>query len=141
MCGKFHGQRTLEGYSPWDHKESDTTKRLSLFNDIDPAAAAAKWLQSCPTCSDPIDCSLPGFSIHGIFQARVLEIAIAFSALGKLELKKKKKKEGVSKRHFKYQVENYEIFVCLSGFMYISVCVFWVFFFFFNNIAELVSEF
>ena len=29
--------------------------------------------QSCPTLSDPVDCSLPGSSIHGIFQARVLE--------------------------------------------------------------------
>ena len=29
--------------------------------------------QSCPTLSDPMDCSLPGFSIHGIFQARELE--------------------------------------------------------------------
>ena len=29
--------------------------------------------QSCPTLSDPMDCSLPGPSIHGIFQARVLE--------------------------------------------------------------------
>ena len=29
--------------------------------------------QSCPTLSDPMGCSLPGFSIHGIFQARVLE--------------------------------------------------------------------
>ena len=29
--------------------------------------------QSCPTLSDPLDCSLPGSSIHGIFQARVLE--------------------------------------------------------------------
>ena len=36
--------------------------------------------QSCPTLRDPTDCSLPGFSIHGIFQARVLErVAIAFS--------------------------------------------------------------
>ena len=36
--------------------------------------------QSCPTLSDPMDCSLPGSSIHGIFQARVLEwSAIAFS--------------------------------------------------------------
>ena len=36
--------------------------------------------QSCPTLSDPMDCSLPGSSIHGIFQARVLEwCAIAFS--------------------------------------------------------------
>ena len=36
--------------------------------------------QSCPTLSDPMDCSLPGSSVHGIFQARVLELgAIAFS--------------------------------------------------------------
>ena len=36
--------------------------------------------QSCLTLSDPMDCSLPGSSIHGIFQVRVLEWgAIAFS--------------------------------------------------------------
>ena len=36
--------------------------------------------QSCPTLSDPMDGSLPGSSVHGIFQARVLEWgAIAFS--------------------------------------------------------------
>ena len=35
--------------------------------------AAAKSFQSCPTPSDPMDCSLPGSSVHGIFQARVLE--------------------------------------------------------------------
>ena len=36
--------------------------------------------QSCPTLWDPIDCSLPGSSVHGIFQARVLEwVAISFS--------------------------------------------------------------
>ena len=36
--------------------------------------------QLCPTLSDPMDCSLPGSSIHGSFQARVLEwVAIAFS--------------------------------------------------------------
>ena len=41
--------------------------------------------QSCPTLSDPMVCSLPGSSVHGIFQARVLEWgAIAFSALFKL---------------------------------------------------------
>jgi len=39
--------------------------------------------QSCPTPSDPMDCSLPGFSVHGICQARVLKWgAIAFSSLG-----------------------------------------------------------
>ena len=39
-------------------------------------------VQSCPTLSDPMDCSLPGSSLHGIFQARVMEWgAIAFSRL------------------------------------------------------------
>ena len=38
--------------------------------------------QSCLTLSDPMDCSLPGASVHGIFQARVLEWgAIAFSVI------------------------------------------------------------
>ena len=37
-------------------------------------------IQSCPTLSDPMDCGPPGSSVHGIFQARVLEWgAIAFS--------------------------------------------------------------
>ena len=45
-----------------------------------PAAAVAKSLQSWPTLCDPIDGSAPVSSIHGIFQARVLEWgAIAFS--------------------------------------------------------------
>ena len=33
----------------------------------------AKLLQSCPTLSDPMDCSLSGFSIHGILQTTILE--------------------------------------------------------------------
>ena len=42
--------------------------------------------QSCPTLSDPMDCSRPGSSIHGIFQARVLEWgAIAFSDPNELD--------------------------------------------------------
>ena len=43
-------------------------------------AAAAKSLQLCPTLCDPLDRSPPGSSVHGIFQATVLEwVAIAFS--------------------------------------------------------------
>ena len=45
--------------------------------------------QSCLTLSNPMDCSLPGSSIHGIVQARVLEwVAIAFSALYTTELQR-----------------------------------------------------
>ena len=36
--------------------------------------------QSCPTLCDPMDCRLPGFYVHGIFQARILEwVAVSFS--------------------------------------------------------------
>ena len=53
-----------------------------IFIIIIVAAAAVKSLQLCPTLRDPMDCSLPGASVHGIFQARVLEwSAIALSYL------------------------------------------------------------
>ena len=43
----------------------------------------SEFAQSCPTPRDPMVCSLPGSSVHGIFQARVLEWgAIAFSSHG-----------------------------------------------------------
>ena len=41
----------------------------------------AKVTQSCPTLCDPMECSLPGFSVHGILQARILEwVAVLFSS-------------------------------------------------------------
>ena len=49
----------------------------TLSFDLKVAAAAAKSLQSCPTLWDPMDCSLPGFSVHGILQARTLAAAAA----------------------------------------------------------------
>ena len=49
----------------------------SHFKNVESESEVA---QSCPTLCDPIDCSLPGSSVHGIFQARVQEwIAISFS--------------------------------------------------------------
>ena len=57
-----------------------TAKKDVLF--IIGAAAAAKSPQRCPTLCDPIDSSPPGNSVHGTFQARVLEWgAIAFSVI------------------------------------------------------------
>ena len=54
--------------------------------------------QSCPTLSDPMDCSLPGSSVHGIFQARVLEWgAIAFSEHDIVHSSKDLKKVSVCK--------------------------------------------
>ena len=51
---------------------------------------AAKLLQSCLTPCDPMDCSLPGFSVHGILQTRTLEwVAISFSNAGKWKVRVK----------------------------------------------------
>ena len=78
--------------------------------------------QLCPSLCDPINCSLPGSSVHGIFQARVLEWgAIAFSN------KKYKKYENVNynqekKRFFFKQVINYKP-QTFCGKKVVSVCV------------------
>ena len=49
-----------------------------------------KSLQSCPTLCNPMDCSPPGFSVHGILQARTLEwVAISFSKAWKWKVKVK----------------------------------------------------
>ena len=133
LPGESHGQRSLGSCSPWGHKESDTTERLSTpwleqlslkslqtllllllshFSRV--RLCVTPWMaahqappslgfsrqehwsglpfpspthesesevtQSCLTLHDPMDCSLPGSSVHGIFQARVLAwVAIAFS--------------------------------------------------------------
>ena len=42
----------------------------------------SELIQSCPTLSDPVDRSLPGSSVHGIFQARALEWGVISRSLG-----------------------------------------------------------
>ena len=44
--------------------------------------AAAKSLHSCPTLCDPMDCSLPGFSVHGILQARTIHLLKRINKVG-----------------------------------------------------------
>ena len=61
-----------------DSSESAKTDSNRAWNMC--ACVHAKSLQSCPTLSDPMDCSPPGSSVHGILQARILEwIAMPFS--------------------------------------------------------------
>ena len=68
--GEYHGQRSLVSYSPWGHKESDTTEQLSMHAPHGDTVYCVCVCVSlfCPTLGDPMDCSLPGFSIHGILQ-------------------------------------------------------------------------
>ena len=64
---------------PWDSLGKNTG--VSCHFLLQCMKVKSEVAQSCPTLSDLMDCSLPGSSVHGIFQARVLEWgAIAFSA-------------------------------------------------------------
>ena len=64
----------------WDSPGKNTGVGCHFLLQCMKVKSEREVAQSCPTLSDPMDCSLPGSSIHGIFQARVLEWgAIAFS--------------------------------------------------------------
>ena len=65
---------------PWDSPGKNTGVGCHFLLQCMKVKSESEVIQLCPTCSDPMDCSPPGSSIHGIFQARVLEWgAIAFS--------------------------------------------------------------
>ena len=65
---------------PWDSPGKNTGVGCHFLLQCMKAKNESEVAQSCPTLSDPMDCSLPGSSAHGIFQVRVLEwVAIAFS--------------------------------------------------------------
>ena len=67
--------------SPWDSPGKNNEVGCHFLLQCMKVKSESEVAQSCLTLSDPMDCSLPGSSIHGIFQARVLEWgAIAFSA-------------------------------------------------------------
>ena len=65
---------------PWDSPGRNTGAGCHFLLQCMKVKSEREVAQSCPTLSDRMDCSLPGSSKHGIFQARVLEwSAIAFS--------------------------------------------------------------
>ena len=67
---------------PWDSPGKNTGVGCHFLLHCMKVKSESEVAQSCLTLSDPMDCSLLGSSIHGIFQARVLEWgAIAFSTI------------------------------------------------------------
>ena len=65
---------------PWDSPGKNTGVGCHFPLQYMKVKSESEVAQSCPTLSDPMNCSLPGSSVHGIFQARVLEWgAVAFS--------------------------------------------------------------
>ena len=83
-----HRQQPTRLPRPWDSPGKNTGVGCHFLLQCEKVKSESKVAQPCPTLSDPMDCSLPGSSIHGIFQARVLEWgAIAFSELALRSLK------------------------------------------------------
>ena len=67
---------------PWDSPGKNTGVGCYFLLQCMKVKSESEVAQLCPTLSDPMDCSLPGSSVHGILQARVLEWgAIAYSEL------------------------------------------------------------
>ena len=70
---------------PWDSPGKNTGVDCHFLLQCMKGKSESEVAQSCPTLSDPMDCSPPGSSSHGIFQARALEWgAIAFSQVAKI---------------------------------------------------------
>ena len=75
-----HRRQPTRLLHPWDSPGKNTGVGCHFLLQCMKVKSESEVTQSCPTLSDPMDCSLPGSSIHEIFQARVLEWgAIAFS--------------------------------------------------------------
>ena len=65
---------------PWDSPGKNTGVGCHFLLQCMKVKSESEVALLCPTLRNPMDCSLPGSSVHGIFQARVLEwVAIAFS--------------------------------------------------------------
>ena len=79
-AAKLHRWQPTRLPRPWDSPGKNTGVGCHFLLQCMKVKSEREVAQSCPTLSDPMDCSLPGSSVHGIFQARVVEWgAIAFS--------------------------------------------------------------
>ena len=104
---------------PWDSPGKNTGVGCHLLLQCMKVKSESEVAQSCPTLSDPMDCSLPGSSVHGIFQARVLEWgAIAFSA----HISRFKKKSAFLKRLLIYLLLIYYLFQQTNSFLSNKLC-------------------
>ena len=75
-----HRQQPTRLPCPWDSQGKNTRVGYHFLLQCMKVNSESEVAQLCPTPSDPMDCSLLGSSVHGIFQARVLEwVGIAFS--------------------------------------------------------------
>ena len=99
---------------PWDCPGKNTGEGCHFLLQCMKVKSQSEVAQSCPTLHDPMDCSLPGSSANGIFQARVLEwVAIAFSRVVDCSSFQ------IIKRNFRWALWSYE------GGVRASCCLSW----------------
>ena len=83
LCDPIDGRQPTRLPCPWDSPGTNTGVGHDFLLQCMKMKGEREVSQSCPIPSDPMDCSLPGSSVHGIFQSRVLEWgATAFSKGG-----------------------------------------------------------
>ena len=107
-----HRRQPTRLLCPWDSPGKNIGVGCHFLLQCMKMKSESEIAQSCPTLSDPMDCSLPGSSVHGIFQARVLEwVAIGLLRFLSLHIKKKKKNAPTLSQK---QQKNRERSICLS---------------------------
>ena len=90
-----HRQQPTRLPRPWDSPGKNTGVGCHFLLQCIKVKSESEVAQSCPTLLNPVDCSLPGSSVHGIFQARVLQwgaIAVSNMLCSRVKNLKKKKK-------------------------------------------------
>ena len=76
-----HRQQATRLPRPWDSPGKNTGVGYHFFLQYMKVKSESEVTQSCLTLSDPMDCSLPGSSVHRIFQARVLECLLLYVSI------------------------------------------------------------
>ena len=101
---------------PWDSPGKNTGVGCPFLLQCMKVKSESEVAQLCPTLIDPMDCSPPGFSVHGVFQARVLEWgAIAFSLITR---------EMQIKSTTRYHLSGQNVYACLCSIMSESLQLF-----------------
>ena len=109
-----HRWQLTRPHRPWDSPGKNTGVGCHFLLQCMKVKSESKIAQSCPTLSDPMDCSLPGSSVHGIFQARVLEwVAIAFLQHYMSSKENLRVTVYLRKASVFYTVQEFQVFLCV----------------------------
>ena len=96
LCDPIAPRQPTRIPCPWDSPGKNTGVGYHFLLQCMQVKSESEVAQSCPTVSDPMECSLLGSSVHGIFQARVLEGGVMLQKISFTFLKNKKRQQSSS---------------------------------------------